>query len=150
MNTSLTQTIYLIRNAVNGKVYVGKTEKTIVQRLYEHKGNARRGGEFRLSQVVECCIEYTLRYRKMHAAERIIKFLAELPKNIPHGVMVDPPLSMPDEYKVDDAVTAYQNLYVGEKARFARWTNRRPPEWFIQRTPDYDPSNFERTRNVVD
>lgn len=52
MNLSPTQTIYLIRNAVNGKVYVGKTEKTIEQRLYEHKGHARRGGEFRLSQAI--------------------------------------------------------------------------------------------------
>lgn len=48
----LTQTIYLIRNAVNGKVYVGKTEKSVEDRLYEHKGYARRGGKFRLSQAM--------------------------------------------------------------------------------------------------
>lgn len=48
----LPHTIYLITNAVNGKVYVGKTEKSVEQRFYEHKGNARRGGEFRLSQAI--------------------------------------------------------------------------------------------------
>jgi len=94
----------------------------------------------------ECCKEYTRRYGKVHATEtKTLSLLSSLPKNIPDGEFTDPPLSMPDEYKVDDAVISYQNLYVGSKARFARWTNRRPPEWFIQRTTNYDSSHFERT-----
>ena len=44
--------IYLITNSVNGKVYVGKTEKPVDARLHEHKAHARRGGKFRLSQAI--------------------------------------------------------------------------------------------------
>lgn len=95
----------------------------------------------------ELCTEYTRRYGKVHATEIKCKLpLAQFPRNIPTGPFTEPPLTMPDEYKVDDAVISYQNLYVGSKARFAKWTNRLPPNWFIQRTPDYDQSHFERTR----
>ena len=40
--------------------------------------------------------------------------------------------AMPEQYKVvGDAVTAYRNFYVAEKARFARWSRRRPPAWYM-------------------
>jgi hypothetical protein len=40
---------------------------------------------------------------------------------------------MPDKYKVpNDAITAYRNYYVGEKSRFAKWTNREIPVWYTQ------------------
>lgn len=97
---------------------------------------------------IECCMEYTRRYGRVHATQAKAELLCSLPKNIPQGPFTDPPPTMPDEYKADDVVTSYQNLYVGSKARFARWTNRRPPEWFIQRTTNYDPSHFERTHLV--
>ena len=103
--------------------------------------------KFLYKLFMELCKEYTHRYGKIHVTHtKLAGLLANVPKNIPIGQFTEPPLSMPDEYKVDDAVTAYQNLYVGSKARFAKWTNRKPPEWFIQRTPDYDQAHFERTR----
>lgn len=41
--------------------------------------------------------------------------------------------AMPDEYKVtDDAVRAYRNYYISEKAAFATWTRREMPQWFIE------------------
>ncbi|MBU4318802.1 MAG: hypothetical protein KKF30_16205 [Proteobacteria bacterium] len=41
--------------------------------------------------------------------------------------------TMPDPYRVPgDAVTAYRQFYLGEKARFARWTRRKPPRWFSE------------------
>ena len=44
-----------------------------------------------------------------------------------------PPQCMPDQYKVpDDAVKAYRNYYIGEKAYFAKWTKRDMPEWFAK------------------
>ena len=96
---------------------------------------------------LELCAEYTHRYGKVHATETKCRAsLGRLPGSIPQGAFTAPPQTMPDEYKDDDAVTAYQNLYVGGKARFAKWSNRKPPKWFIQRTPDYNESNFERTR----
>ena len=40
--------------------------------------------------------------------------------------------AMPDEYKVPgDAVSAYRRFYIAEKQRFARWTRRDKPEWFV-------------------
>lgn len=95
---------------------------------------------------IHLCTEYTRSYGKVHKTQALAKWLDNYPKNIPKGIYTDPPLTMPDEYKVDDAVTSYQNLYVGSKARFAKWTNRRPPNWFIERTPNYDEAHFERTR----
>ena len=42
-----------------------------------------------------------------------------------------PPQCMPDQYKVpDDAVQAYRNYYIGEKAYFAKWAYTRTPEWW--------------------
>ena len=40
------------------------------------------------------------------------------------------PQAMPDEYKVPNApVEAYRQFYIGEKMKFARWTNQFQPEW---------------------
>ena len=35
------------------------------------------------------------------------------------------------QYRGDDVVEAYRRYYAGEKAGFARWTNRNIPQWFI-------------------
>jgi len=41
--------------------------------------------------------------------------------------------AMPGEYKIPgDAVNAYRRFYVGEKQRFARWTRREKPVWFVE------------------
>lgn len=94
--------------------------------------------------------EYQLRYGRRHAVSAQLHFLIDLPKNIPTaGAFSAPPLVMPDKYKVNDAVTAYQNLYVGDKARFAKWTNRQPPEWFTAGVPNYDPTYFTRTNQLA-
>ena len=40
--------------------------------------------------------------------------------------------AMPDQYKMPgDAVAAYRQFYLGEKAAFAKWTARRQPPWWI-------------------
>jgi hypothetical protein len=41
----------------------------------------------------------------------------------------EPPQCMPEEYKHKDFITAYRNYYVGEKKRFAKYTNREEPQW---------------------
>jgi len=39
--------------------------------------------------------------------------------------------AMPDAYKVPgDAVSAYRQFYIAEKAGFATWTKRTVPDWF--------------------
>ena len=41
--------------------------------------------------------------------------------------------AMPNEYKVPgDAVNAYRRFYIAEKQRFARWTRRDKPDWFLE------------------
>ena len=79
--------------------------------------------------------EYTHRYGKHHATERLIHYLWEFPKNISHGDggFTDPPQCMPDHSKGDDAVSAYQTYYILEKSDFATWKRRDMPEWFHER-----------------
>ena len=74
--------------------------------------------------------EYTFRYAKHHASERLTHALWELPNNISHGDFSDPPQCMPDYCKGDDTVSAYQTYYILEKSDFATWPNIRQPKWF--------------------
>lgn len=89
--------------------------------------------------------EYEKRYAKIHATNKLREFFLTAPKNIVHGTMTPFKLAMPDKYKVQDAVLAYQNYYVGDKIRFAKWTNSTVPKWFTNRV-QLDESHFSRTR----
>ncbi|PSV60475.1 hypothetical protein C9J48_18495 [Photobacterium profundum] len=41
------------------------------------------------------------------------------------------PQAMPDIYKVnDEPIFAYRRFYLGDIAKFAKWTKRNPPECF--------------------
>ena len=81
---------------------------------------------------LEMLSEYTHRYGKKHAAERMKPVFSTLPKNIPQlGWLSDPPPAMPDEYKVDTVIQSYRNYYKGDKKSFASWKNRDTPTWFI-------------------
>ena len=78
------------------------------------------------------CDEYTYRYGKVHASQKIIEWChAYSPMNIPDGPLTPFAQAMPDEYKHESAVEAYHAYYRGEKARFAKWTKRNIPEWFL-------------------
>jgi len=83
------------------------------------------------------CKEYTHRYNKVHSMQPLYeKYLYEIPHRFFH-IDVDHRTeyaqAMPDKYKVaNDAITAYRNYYVGEKSRFAKWTNREIPVWYTQ------------------
>ena len=74
--------------------------------------------------------EYTHRYGKKHATERLTHALWKLPINIPYGEFTDPPQCMPDYCKNDDAVSAYQTYYILEKSGFAAWKRRGEPLWW--------------------
>ena len=78
--------------------------------------------------------EYTHRYGKTHATERLTECLAKTPTNIPYGVkFTDPPQCMPDYCKGKDTVLAYQNYYILEKSGFAKWTKRESPVFFVEK-----------------
>ena len=81
---------------------------------------------------IEMLEEYTHRYGKNHAAERMKVWFAKLPNNIPiKGWLSDPTPAMPDEYKTLSSVDSYRNYYRGGKREFASWKNRSTPGWFI-------------------
>ena len=97
------------------------------------------------------CDEYTKRYDKVHLTDKKFrKILSTPPFNINSQVMymfhdngnpyilaeyTQPPQCMPDQYKVpDDAVKAYRNYYIGEKAGFAKWAYCSTPDWFTTGT----------------
>lgn len=74
--------------------------------------------------------EYTYRYGKIHSVEKLLPLLAVPPKNMVECDWTEPALAMPDEYKSDNHVAAYQAFYVGEKSHIAKWKNRPQPEWY--------------------
>ena len=76
------------------------------------------------------CREYTYRYGKHHASERLLSPLAHVPNGLTYSGFTDPPQCMPEECKGDDTVLAYQKYYIVEKSDFARWKSRAIPEWF--------------------
>ena len=76
--------------------------------------------------------EYTHRYGKHHATERLRNILFMPPLNIDiHAPFTEPPQCMPEICKGEDTVLAYQNYYIIEKSGFARLTNRTAPTWFL-------------------
>jgi hypothetical protein len=83
------------------------------------------------------CTEYTHRYDKVHVVQR--SGLCDLlhsrePFNLPIGPFTEPPPAMPEYCKVPkNSILSYQNYYVNEKVRFARWKRRDVPSWYEQR-----------------
>ena len=76
--------------------------------------------------------EYTYRYSKTHATDLQLRdVLRFLPKKIcTSKLFKQPPQCMPDSYKAEDSVSAYQRFYIGEKAGFSTWKRRKVPEWY--------------------
>lgn len=75
--------------------------------------------------------EYTYRYGKIHACERLVTTLGRPPKNIDMDKhFTEPTPAMPDHYKVaGDSVQSYKNYYLGDKTRMFSWKNRPTPSW---------------------
>ncbi len=78
------------------------------------------------------CNEYTFRYEKRHKTEQVIEWCRHNPPDIPNDGFTQPPMAMPDQYKVPgDSVQSYRNYYMGEKRDFCNWKGRQAPAWFI-------------------
>ena len=76
------------------------------------------------------CQEYTARYNKTHKCEEHLLFLNVNAPEIPNNGWTEPPQCMPDIFKCEDTIKAYQAYYIGDKANFAKWKNGNVPEWF--------------------
>lgn len=85
--------------------------------------------------------EYTTRYGKRHATERIVEFLSAPPANIRSDGMTPFAQAMPEEYKHADAVQAYRRFYAGAKSRFAKWRYTPVPEWYLNLMERQDVTN---------
>ena len=85
-----------------------------------------------LYEMFDClCKEYTYRYGKIHATERLHPKLMNPPVNITDGPLTEPTPAMPDEFKVSgNSVRSYINYYVGAKQHLASWKKREKPEWY--------------------
>ena len=74
--------------------------------------------------------EYTYRYGKHHACERLIPSLENLPRNFIMGNFTEPTPAMPPEYIVaGDSVQSYKNYYNGAKQALHHWKNRPIPDF---------------------
>lgn len=75
--------------------------------------------------------EFTKRYHKQHKTAQVIDRLLEI---LPSGNLEKHTRfaqAMPDEWKHDDAVTAYRCYYVAAKSEFAKWSPLcQAPDWW--------------------
>ena len=74
---------------------------------------------------LELCKEYTFRYNKVHACEKVIKeCLINLPSIQDIG-LTPFATAMPDECKVEnDPIQSYKNYYLTHKTHLFSWKNR--------------------------
>lgn len=80
------------------------------------------------------CKEYAYRYDKQpsdHKCHRMLMFLIHHVPSLPsnNGVITQPKLAMPDQYKTADPIYSYRMYYLNEKQRMLVWRKRSPPTW---------------------
>jgi hypothetical protein len=74
--------------------------------------------------------EYTNRYGKVHATQRLQRALRKVPDNLSCAEWSAPPQCVDDKYKQESTVQAYRDYYVGEKAYMAQWNHSNTPNWY--------------------
>lgn len=75
--------------------------------------------------------QYTRRYGKVHASERIIG-TTPIPDGASYVLHTPFVQVMPEQYRQTDPVEAYRAFYCAEKKEFATWKSpATPPRWFV-------------------
>lgn len=77
------------------------------------------------------CKEYTYRYWKTHKLEKVIQWMKKNKPKLAKKGLTEFPQAMPEKYKSSDSIKSYREYYKGDKVRFAKWTKRNPPNWWI-------------------
>ena len=95
-------------------------------------GDTRDNFCWALQHAIELSKEYTIRYSKFHACQKVIDNIHEYYPDISFANITEPPQCMPDEFKDDDFVRAYRNYYVH---KIGQWKHQ--PKWF--KSLDADP-----------
>lgn len=98
-------------------------------------GHTRGNYEYAHELLKYLLEQYTYRYKKTHACERLLSPLRIKPRFIDSGGFYDPPQCMPEQYQItrtseDFTVRAYRNYYISEKKQFAKWNHSIQPFWF--------------------
>ena len=76
--------------------------------------------------------EYTYRYKKTHACDRLKSILASVPEGLSSKPFEQPWLAMPDDYKIaGDAIASYRKYYIGAKSHLFKWKHRDIPLWIV-------------------
>lgn len=94
--------------------------------------HSRANYEWLIEHVEEMMRVYEHTYGRKHASGNVIEWCKEnLDKLCFSGnTLTDFPLAMPDDCKVGNAVESYREYYRKHKKQFAKWKNRKVPEWF--------------------
>tara|TARA_R100001224_G_scaffold100621_1_gene71878 strand:+ start:507 stop:1013 length:507 start_codon:yes stop_codon:yes gene_type:complete len=92
-------------------------------------GDVRANFDWLAEHALVLCEEYTSRFGKTHACVQPIERMADMGSIIPEGDLTPFAQAMPDEYRDDDAVKAYQAYY--HSKQFAKWEKGTPaPDWW--------------------
>lgn len=85
--------------------------------------------EWLLSHAWSLLEEYFERYEKLHKSLDVIQWCEDNYHSLDLPILGLTPFAqaMPEEYKNENAVLAYQTYYRNDKKRFAKWTNRTVP-----------------------
>lgn len=83
---------------------------------------------------LELMNEYTHRYGKIHKCADMLQRLNVFPNNIARGNRTSFPQAMPDDCKRENPIDGYRAYYIIHKKRFAVWTRREVPMWFLKTT----------------
>lgn len=95
------------------------------------------------SLATELCTEFTHRYGKVHACQKVLEWMARTYPALSEsstGEVTPFATAMPQEYAPEDSlrttervVESYRDYYVGEKSRMFYWKNRQVPQFVIER-----------------
>lgn len=78
---------------------------------------------------LKLCFEYSYRYNKVHAGEKVALWCKENIPEINKKGLTPFYLAMPDEYKCECPIQSYRNYYNGAKTHLFSWTKREKPHW---------------------
>jgi len=92
-------------------------------------GDSQENWMWLAHHAMQLCEEYYKRFNKMHACTDPIYHMIGMQKIIPNTGFTPFAQAMPDEYRNDDAVVAYQAYY--HSKQFAKWEKGTPaPDWW--------------------
>lgn len=144
-----TETIVKSKTNRNVKKYILNDERESVLYGVSHLNHPCSVWTYKTSEnykwhynlLLEMLKEYTYRYGKNHACEKLLPYLKNLPNNIKISNKTPFATAMPDECKIPgDSIASYRNYYWMNKQHLARWegkiNNRESPLWWREKALD--------------